>query len=67
MESSALAAAYAMSAQSQTQQMISVSMVKAAHASEMAMVDMMNQAMEMVQARQAPPPAGMGGSVDKMA
>ena len=67
MESSALAAAYAMNAQSQTQQMISTSMLKAAHASEMAMVDMMNQAMEMVKVQQGLPPAGMGGSVDKMA
>lgn len=64
MESSALAAAYTMDAQSQTQQMIEVSMLKATIASDMAMVDMVTQAIEMVKAQ---PPAGMGASVDKMA
>lgn len=67
MEISPLTAAYAMSAQGQTHQIMSANMIKAAYASEMAMVDMMQQATEMVKAKQAPPPAGMGAHVDKLA
>lgn len=67
MEVSVLAAAYATGAQSQTQQIISTSMVKAAHASEMAMADMVKQSTEATKAQQAPPAEGMGAHVDKMA
>ncbi|MGL1921713.1 MAG: hypothetical protein OCD03_11875 [Hyphomicrobiales bacterium] len=67
MEISPMTAMQAMSAQGQTQQLMNVSMVKAAHASEMAMVDMMEQATNMARAQQAPAPVGMGKHVDKMA
>lgn len=67
MEISPLMAAFAMSVQGQTHQIMSANMVKAAHASEMAMADMMQQATEIVKAKQAPPPEGMGANVDKMA
>lgn len=67
MEISPAIALNALSAQGQTQQIISASMMKAQHASEMALVEMMVQATDMVKTRQTPPPAGMGGNVDKMA
>ncbi|NRA87694.1 MAG: hypothetical protein HRU28_09930 [Rhizobiales bacterium] len=67
MEISPMTAMHAMSAQGQTQQIMNASMVKAAHASEMAMVEMIEQATEMVKANQAPAPAGMGAKVDKLA
>lgn len=67
MEISPMTAMHAMSAQGQTQQLMSANMVKAAHSADMAMVEMMEQSTEMVKAKQAPAPAGMGKHVDKMA
>ncbi|MCJ8322719.1 MAG: hypothetical protein HRU29_01430 [Rhizobiales bacterium] len=67
MQISPLTAAYAMSVQGQTQQIMSASLMKAALASELAVADMVQQATDMVKTRQAPPPAGMGANVDKMA
>lgn len=65
MEISPMTALHAMSAQGQTQQIMQASMMKAAQASEMAVVEMMEQATDMVKTRQAPAPAGMGAHVDK--
>lgn len=67
MESSALAAAFAMNAQAQTQQTIAMSMAKSAHSQEAAMIGMLEQATEAIKVQQAPAPAGMGAHVDKMA
>lgn len=68
MEMSPMTALSAMSAQGQTQQIMQASMLKAAAAQEGAMVEMMQQATNMVKAhQQAPAPEGMGANVDKMA
>lgn len=67
MDSSAIAAASAMTAQAQSQQTMALSIQKTAHKADMAMAGMLDQAMEMVKVQQAPAPAGMGANVDKMA
>lgn len=67
MNSTAVAAAFALNSQAQVQQAMATSIVRSAHAADMAMVNMLDQSLEMAKAAQGPPPAGMGANVDKMA
>lgn len=50
--------------QAQTQNTAQILMTKQAHEAEMAVIDMLNQAVE---GAKAPPPAGMGAMIDKSA
>jgi hypothetical protein len=65
MDSSAIAASFAVTAQAQTQQSLQTEMMKMAAAQDASLVTLLQQGAENLQsAQQAAPPAGMGGSLD---
>lgn len=65
MDSSAIAASFAATAQAQTQQSLQTEMMKMAAAQDASLVALLQQGAENLQsAQQATPPAGMGGSLD---